>query len=109
MCAQFSLYAFDDNFFHPTRQNNYVKQEFPDKDGEILIMAIGGVSGVGRLVSGKLGDMKCVNRVLFQQIAFAIYGIATVVIPFINIFEGMMTLKAMQKIGHLNVKTNPSE
>lgn len=98
MCAYFNLHAFDDNFFHPTRQNNYVKQEFPDKDGEILIMAIGGVSGVGRLVSGKLGDMKCVNRVLFQQIAFAIYGIATLVIPFINIFEGMITLKALQKM-----------
>lgn len=65
-----------------------MKQEFPDKDGEILIMTIGGVSGVGRLISGKLGDMKCVNRVLFQQIAFAIYGITTVVIPFINVFEG---------------------
>lgn len=69
-------------------QNNYVKQEFPDKDGEILIMVIGGVSGVGRLVSGKLGDMKCVKRVLFQQVAFAVYGVTTLVIPFITVFEG---------------------
>jgi MCP family monocarboxylic acid transporter-like MFS transporter 10 len=65
-----------------------VKKEFPNKDGEILIMMVGGVSGVGRLISGKLGDMKCVNRILFQQVAFAIYGITTLVIPFIKIFEG---------------------
>ncbi|XP_067950664.1 monocarboxylate transporter 10-like [Watersipora subatra] len=72
--------------------NNYTKVEFPTKDGEILIMMIGGVSGVGRLISGKLGDMKCVNRVLFQQIAFIIYGVTTFTIPFITSFEVLVVL-----------------
>ena len=51
-------------------------------------MTMGGISGIGRLVSGKLGDMSCVNRVLFQQIAFVLYGVSTLVIPFIPVFEG---------------------
>lgn len=58
-------------------------------DGEVLVMILGGVSGLGRLVSGKLGDMPCVNRVRFQQIAFLLYGITTIVIPFVTRYKGL--------------------
>jgi len=51
-------------------------------------MTIGGVSGVGRLVSGKLGDMTCVNRQRFQQVAIVLFGAATLTIPLIPVFEG---------------------
>ena len=66
--------------------------KYPGKDGEILVMTIGGVSGLGRLISGELGDVNGVNRVIFQQVAFVIYGATTLIIPFITTFEGRVFL-----------------
>ena len=65
-----------------------MKKEMPSGNGELLVMVLGGVSGVGRLISGKLGDVECVNRVRFQQVAFMIYGVTTIVLPFLKSFEG---------------------
>ncbi|XP_013390816.1 monocarboxylate transporter 10 [Lingula anatina] len=55
-------------------------------NSEILIMCLGGTSGVSRLVSGKLADVKWVNRIRLQQAAFVVLGICTLCIPFATHF-----------------------
>ena len=49
-------------------------------------------SGVGRLVFGKVADLKCVNRVYLQQTSFLILGVVTACIPFSAYFEGLIAI-----------------
>ena len=69
-----------------------------DKDGELLVMLIGGVSGLGRLIAGPVGDMSCTSRTRFQLSAFALYGVLTIVIPLVKNYAGKIKLLVQNNI-----------
>ncbi|ESO87231.1 hypothetical protein LOTGIDRAFT_107137 [Lottia gigantea] len=84
-----SLFGYFVPFVHLVKHS---KDLFPDADGNYLIMCLSITSGVGRIICGKLADMACVNRVIMQQTAFAIFGIAALCIPFADNFYGLIAI-----------------
>lgn len=59
----------------------HVKDTFPGYDESMPVICIGLTSGMGRLFFGYIADYKCVNRILLQQISFAMIGLFTMAIP----------------------------
>ncbi|XP_050534692.1 monocarboxylate transporter 10 isoform X2 [Daktulosphaira vitifoliae] len=55
----------------------FVKSKFPGSDGKILVTCIGISSGIGRLVSGPISDLKKANRIMMQQISLIVIGLMT--------------------------------
>uniref|UniRef100_A0A0B7AVE6 Major facilitator superfamily (MFS) profile domain-containing protein n=1 Tax=Arion vulgaris TaxID=1028688 RepID=A0A0B7AVE6_9EUPU len=90
-----SLFGYFVPFFHLVK---YVKDVFPHKDGNILVMCISITSGVSRIVFGKIADFKWLNRIRIQQTAFVVLGIATLCIPFSESFGGLIALTLIMGI-----------
>ncbi|XP_050394886.1 monocarboxylate transporter 10 [Patella vulgata] len=84
-----SLFGYFVPFVHLVK---HCKDLFPDANGNYLVMCLSITSGVGRIVCGKLADMPCVNRIRMQQGAFAIFGVATLCIPFADNFYGLIAI-----------------
>lgn len=82
------------SYFHSyfCSQVKYVKDVFPDQDGNILVMCISITSGISRIVFGKIADFKWFSRIRLQQCGFAILGIATLCIPFSDSFGGLIAI-----------------
>lgn len=59
----------------------HVKDTFPGYNENTPIICIGITSGLGRLFFGYIADYKCVNRILLQQISFAMLGVFYMTIP----------------------------
>ncbi|KAK3096944.1 hypothetical protein FSP39_005008 [Pinctada imbricata] len=84
-----ALFGYFIPFVHLVKHS---KDNFPDSDGFILITCMQITSGVGRLVCGKVADLKCMNRVYMQQTAFLVLGVVTACIPFSAYFEGLIAI-----------------
>ncbi|XP_074650030.1 monocarboxylate transporter 10-like [Tubulanus polymorphus] len=78
-----ALFGYFVPFVHLVK---YTNENLPGSNPELLIMCIGGVSGVSRLAAGKLSDSPKINRIRLQQGSFAIMGILTTLIPLANAF-----------------------
>lgn len=53
-----------------------------DDDNKLPVLCIGITSGLGRLIFGFIADMKNINRILLQQLAFLAIGLFTIILPF---------------------------
>ncbi|PAA90482.1 hypothetical protein BOX15_Mlig033110g1 [Macrostomum lignano] len=56
-------------------------QEQAQTDSAVLLICINVASGVCRIVTGRLADFRCVNRVRLQQAAFCILGVSICLFP----------------------------
>lgn len=71
----------------------YVTETYKgERDGDFPIMCIGLTSGLGRLFFGYIADFKWVNRIILQQLAFAIMGILTIAIPLIESYPVLIAI-----------------
>lgn len=71
----------------------YVTETYKgERDGDFPIMCIGLTSGLGRLFFGYIADFKWVNRIILQQMAFAIMGILTIAIPLIESYPVLIAI-----------------
>ncbi|XP_061193369.1 monocarboxylate transporter 10-like [Saccostrea echinata] len=84
-----ALFGYFVPLFHLVK---HTQDNFPDKNAFILITCIQVASGIGRLIFGKIADLKCVNRIYMQQSAFVLMGIVTACIPFSGSFEGLIVI-----------------
>lgn len=66
---------------------NYIQKTFPGSDKTLPIMFIGLTSGIGRLFFGYIADFKCVNRILLQQMSFALMGLLIIAIPLVDSYN----------------------
>jgi MCP family monocarboxylic acid transporter-like MFS transporter 10 len=64
----------------------------------VFIICIGGVSGFSRLAAGKLADIKGMNRIRLQQVAFVVMGITTSCIPLASKFWHMVVITSIMGI-----------
>nr|XP_023698642.1 monocarboxylate transporter 8-like [Paramormyrops kingsleyae] len=73
---------------------NFVKEQFKETDKEwILLVCIGASSGVGRLVSGRVGDLIPGLKKIYMQVAsFMVLGLMSVMIPQCRVFEGLVVV-----------------
>ncbi|XP_064629022.1 monocarboxylate transporter 10-like [Lineus longissimus] len=76
----------------------YCKEKGLGENAEVFIICIGGVSGISRLISGKLADVKGMNRVRLQQVAFVIMGITTSCIPLASKFWHLVVITSIMGI-----------
>ncbi|CAB3371832.1 Hypothetical predicted protein [Cloeon dipterum] len=72
-----SLFGYFVPYVHMVK---FVATNFPSSDGKFLVMCIGLTSGIGRIVFGKIADMKRVDRILLQQISFVSIGALTMLL-----------------------------
>ncbi|XP_061193368.1 monocarboxylate transporter 10-like [Saccostrea echinata] len=70
----------------------HTQDTFPGSNAFILITCLQVTSGLGRIVFGKIADLKCVNRIYMQQCAFVLTGVITACIPFSEKFEGLIVI-----------------
>ncbi|ESO87229.1 hypothetical protein LOTGIDRAFT_107307 [Lottia gigantea] len=89
LSGSISLFGYFVPFFHLVRHTEDI---FSESDGSYLILCIGITSGVSRIISGKLADLACVNRVRMQQSALVTIGITTLCIPFAVNFYGLIVM-----------------
>ena len=76
-------------------QVQYVSDILPEYNGGILVTCIGITSGIGRLVFGKIADIKGVNRILLQQISFISIGICTMLLTTAPFYPQAMAFPMM--------------
>ncbi|XP_029463534.1 monocarboxylate transporter 8 isoform X3 [Rhinatrema bivittatum] len=72
----------------------YVKHEFKeDKKDWVLLVCIGITSGIGRLVSGPIGDyISGLKKIYLQVVSFALMGILCMLIPQCQVFENVIVV-----------------
>lgn len=68
----------------------YTEDVFPEKNGPLLLLFLNITSGLGRLIFGKLADVRGVSRVHLQQLAFLVFGATTMCIPFAKTFGALI-------------------
>jgi len=73
-------------------QPQHTRDNFPDKDGSLLILCLSITSGVSRIVCGKLADLAWVSRLKMQQAAFLVLGVSTMCIPVATSFEALIAI-----------------
>lgn len=71
---------------------NFIEKTYPNSDKNLPIMCIGLTSGLGRLFFGYIADYKCVNRILLQQMSFALLGVFTILIPLVDSFYVVLAI-----------------
>ena len=64
----------------------------PHRPAHTLVTCLFTASAVSRLLCGKISDLPSVDRVMIQQIAFCLYGVCTVCLPFTHSFEALIAL-----------------
>ncbi|XP_062615581.1 monocarboxylate transporter 10-like [Saccostrea cucullata] len=84
-----ALFGYFVPFVHLVKHTQDV---FPKSNAFILITCMQVTSGVGRLVFGKIADLKFINRIYMQQCAFVVTGFVTACIPFSASFEGLVAI-----------------
>lgn len=76
----FSLFGY---FIPYVYMVDFVKTTFGEEaDGKLPVLCIGIASGIGRLVFGFVGDVKGVDKIVLQQVAFLAIGVMTISMPF---------------------------
>ncbi|XP_062581637.1 monocarboxylate transporter 10-like [Saccostrea cucullata] len=70
----------------------HTQDTFPGSNAFILITCLYVTSGFGKIVFGKIADLKCVNRIYMQQCAFVLMGVLEACIPFSEKFEGLIVI-----------------
>ncbi|XP_054852429.1 monocarboxylate transporter 8 [Eublepharis macularius] len=74
----------------------YVKEEFKEKEsdqGWIVLVCIGAMSGVGRLISGPIGDLiHGLNKIYLQVASFILLGLMCMMIPQCREFWGVIVV-----------------
>ncbi|XP_061193499.1 monocarboxylate transporter 10-like [Saccostrea echinata] len=84
-----ALFGYFVPFVHLVKHTQDV---FPKSNAYILITCMQATSGVGRIVFGKVADLKFINRIYMQQCAFVVTGFVTACIPFSASFEGLVAI-----------------
>ncbi|XP_062615582.1 monocarboxylate transporter 10-like [Saccostrea cucullata] len=84
-----ALFGYFVPFVHLVK---HTQEAFPKSNAFILITCMQVTSGIGRLVFGKIADLKFVNRIYMQQCAFVVTGFVTACIPFSASFEGLVAI-----------------
>lgn len=84
-----SLFGYFVPFVHLVK---HTKDLFPGENGAFLITCTQITSAIGRLVFGKVADLKFVNRITMQQVAFLVMGVTTACIPFSSSFGGLIAI-----------------
>ncbi|XP_077977769.1 monocarboxylate transporter 10-like [Glandiceps talaboti] len=74
---------------------NHERHVSPGVNGAILISCLSGTSLVGRLVFGRLADLKKFNPVVLQQISFFGIGFITILLPAATSHFGMVILMVL--------------
>ncbi|XP_072191657.1 monocarboxylate transporter 8 [Excalfactoria chinensis] len=72
----------------------YVEKEFGEtKKDWILPVCLGGMSGLGRLISGRIGDcIPGLKKIYLQVASFVLFGIMCMMIPQCRGFEGVIVI-----------------
>ncbi|KAK2710735.1 monocarboxylate transporter 10-like [Artemia franciscana] len=68
----------------------FSRQIAPDSDAKLLMTCIGFMSGIGRLIFGKMADHPKVNRLLLQQIAMVFMGLSMMCMSFAASFSWLI-------------------
>nr|QHN70701.1 karmoisin [Limenitis arthemis astyanax] len=80
-------------YFVPYVYNkDFVESNFKDVLVVLPLQCMAGGSGVGRLIFGILADKKWANRLMMQQMAFYIFGIFTIILPFVTSFPLLVVM-----------------
>lgn len=71
----------------------YVNETYHgEEDGDMPIICIGLTSVLGRLFFGYIADFKWVNRIVLQQLSFAIMGLLIIAIPLIESYPVLIAI-----------------
>uniref|UniRef100_A0A8C0G1F4 Monocarboxylate transporter 10 n=1 Tax=Chelonoidis abingdonii TaxID=106734 RepID=A0A8C0G1F4_CHEAB len=72
----------------------YVEEEFKENKKEwILLVCLGATSGLGRLVSGRIGDcIPGLKKIFLQVASFMLLGLMCMMIPQCQAFEGVIVV-----------------
>uniref|UniRef100_A0A8C8RDR9 Monocarboxylate transporter 10 n=1 Tax=Pelusios castaneus TaxID=367368 RepID=A0A8C8RDR9_9SAUR len=72
----------------------YVNEEFKENQKEwILLVCLGAASGLGRLVSGRIGDcIPGLKKIFLQVASFMLLGLMCMMIPQCQTFEGVIVV-----------------
>ncbi|XP_067404364.1 monocarboxylate transporter 8 [Emydura macquarii macquarii] len=72
----------------------YVEEEFKENEKEwILLVCLGATSGLGRLVSGRIGDcIPGLKKIFLQVASFMLLGLMCMMIPQCQAFEGVIVV-----------------
>ncbi|XP_028996394.1 monocarboxylate transporter 10 [Betta splendens] len=86
-----ALYGYFVPYVHLVK---HVEERFgADASKEVLLMCLGITSGVGRLIFGRVADyVHGVNKVYLQVASFLVIGLMSIMIPFCNIFGGLIAV-----------------
>ncbi|KAK6641619.1 hypothetical protein RUM44_013334 [Polyplax serrata] len=85
-----SLFGYFVTFVHLV---SYVNVTFNGEyDGKVLIQCIAATSLLGRLVSGKIADLKNVNTIVLQQVSFVFLGVLTMLIVVVQNYYALIAV-----------------
>ena len=79
-------------------QVNHASVVFPGYNHEVLVMCSGGVSGITRLLSGKLADSPYIKAIWIEQMAFVVLGLASSAIPFVQHYSVLVAISCIMGI-----------
>lgn len=80
-------------YFGPTvHLVKYANDKFPTDNGSVLITCTQITSAISRLTFGLIADVRCVNRILLQQIAFVLMGVLVTCIPLAGSFMSLIVI-----------------
>uniref|UniRef100_A0A6I8N4U0 Monocarboxylate transporter 10 n=1 Tax=Ornithorhynchus anatinus TaxID=9258 RepID=A0A6I8N4U0_ORNAN len=73
---------------------NYAEKEFQATEKKwVLLVCVGATSGIGRLLSGRVGDfIPGLKKIYLQVVAFLLLGLMCMMIPQCRTFEGVVVV-----------------
>ncbi|XP_065216904.1 monocarboxylate transporter 10-like [Planococcus citri] len=62
----------------------FIRKNFKGENEKLPVVCIAITSAIGRILFGKLSDLKGVNSIILQQLSFVVIGIVSILTPFIK-------------------------
>ncbi|KAK7484356.1 hypothetical protein BaRGS_00024361 [Batillaria attramentaria] len=84
-----AIFGYFVPFVHLVKHSQDV---FPSSNANLLPMCVSVASGVSCVVGGFVADLKCVNRIYFQQASLAVLGVVTICIPVASSFPWLIVI-----------------
>lgn len=70
----------------------YIEDNFKGEDKKLPVVCIAITSAIGRILFGKLSDLKWVNSIFLQQLSFIVIGAVSILIPFMKNYYLLLML-----------------
>ena len=99
--------TYHNNFVHSFRhvfnarvpfQMKYAEDKGVGEHAEVLILCIGILSGVARIIIGKVADLKWINRMYLHQLGIFLLGVTTTCIPWATEFWHLVVITCVMGI-----------